>query len=680
MRAKQIIWIAFACILGAGIFWWTTVKNRVIKNAVTNVVQKKTDSLYKLSYDTAIFDEVGGNAYLYNVKLTLDPDEWAKLVQKDSMPPVTVDLQIDKITIQGLKELKLLGNRSLDVTAIILDKPVFRLERWLRKKPPAETLNDTVEIYKRLTGQFDFLRAKRIEVNNGSLKLLNHPRHDSVSASGVNVSIDDFLVDSTHNYRNIVSYFIKQSRASLSVFTSPTLSTGNILFDSRRHILEVRNLSFQDKGTRGKIPVLTAEGLSAEAYVYKNEIKARKLSISNPDITIVTGGKSKTTVIPSGVIDSLAIQNAGLSYRSEGKPAVVIRQANLLVKNVSTEHGLLMIDGFLNKENTRFSIGSVNMSTGIHRLKLTGITYPGNSDILAIQSLAMEPAITRGQLKTRIRKQADMYTIQAKHIVLEKCNLAGMIRDTVSIGSVNLEVNLHVFDDKTLPVDSAKKGRGLFPFDKIRMSKTAIDIQTIYAAHSSIVYEEQAPKSQMNGFIRFEDVTGKVTNVTNMNSRIAKDNLLRVEAGARIMGKAALLSQWSIPLDKTDGSFKITGRVGPFSIPLLNPAFEPLSMASIRSGEAERMDFEINGNHEGSKGTVLFKYKDLKIDLLRKNKQDSLQKKGFLSLVANAAVRNKNESDKARDYKFTKDRYKSLFNLLWNSIFAGAKETILILK
>ena len=194
MRTKQIIWIFFALILGAGIFWWTNLKNRVIKKAVTNVVQKKTDSLYRITYDTATFDEVGGNAYLYNVKVTLDSIEWLKLVQKDSMPPVTIDLRIGKITIQGLKELKLIGNHSLDVAAVILENPVFRLEKWARKRTPAVNLNDTLELYKRMIGQFDFLRAKKIQVLNGNFKLINYLHKDSVSASGINVSIDDFLV------------------------------------------------------------------------------------------------------------------------------------------------------------------------------------------------------------------------------------------------------------------------------------------------------------------------------------------------------------------------------------------------------------------------------------------------------------------------------------------------------
>lgn len=681
MRTKQIIWIFFALILGAGIFWWTTVKNHVIKKAVTDVVRKKTDSLYRITYDTATFDELSGNAYLYNVKVTLDSLEWLKLVQKDSMPPVTIDLKIGKITIQGLKELKLLNNRSLDVSAVILDNPVFRLERWARKTPPAGKLNDTLELYQRLIGQFDFLRAKSIQVHNGNFKLINFMQKDSISASGINISVDDFLVDSAHDYRNIISYFIKQTRATLTTFNGPKFYTGAVLYDSKQQLLEVQNFSVNDKRNPTNVRSIKVAGFSVGDYIYKNEINAKQVSILEPRITVPPADPHHATaVLPAGFIDSLVIKNGNLAVRSNGKAPVVILNADVLFKNVTTRKGVLQIGKILNKNDFRFSIGSIRMPMGIHQVTLNRLNYPGNADILSIQSLQVRPVISRQQLKTKIRKQTDLYTISARNIMLDRFDLKKILKDTVSIASVNLQIDIHVFDDKTIPVDSVKMGRGFFPYDNIRLSKTAINIGTLYASNSSIVYEEQAPKSQLNGFVKFSNVIAKVTNITNMHSLIAKDNMIHAEARARVMGEAPLVSNWTFPLDRTDGSFRVTGKVGAFHIPILNPAFEPLSMSSIRSGNTEELGFEINGDHQGSTGTVLFKYQDLKIDLLRKNDQDSLEKKGVLSFLANADIRNKNLSDKPREYKVKKERYKSFFNLLWHSIFAGAKETILIVK
>jgi cytoskeletal protein RodZ len=77
MRTKKIIWIVFALILGAiAVFWWTTIKEKIVKNAVTKAVQKKTDSLYHITYEKSEIDEVAGNAYLYNVQVKIDSLQW----------------------------------------------------------------------------------------------------------------------------------------------------------------------------------------------------------------------------------------------------------------------------------------------------------------------------------------------------------------------------------------------------------------------------------------------------------------------------------------------------------------------------------------------------------------------------------------------------------------------------
>jgi hypothetical protein len=100
-------------------------------------------------------------------------------------------------------------------TTILLEKPVFRLDKWARKKQPPGELNDTVEIYKRLVGNFDFLRAKNIQVIDGNFTLIDQFRKQAFAANGINITIDDFLVDSLHNYRNILLILSSKQRQQL---------------------------------------------------------------------------------------------------------------------------------------------------------------------------------------------------------------------------------------------------------------------------------------------------------------------------------------------------------------------------------------------------------------------------------------------------------------------------------
>lgn len=683
MRRKIIIWIVLALVVAAAVFWWTTIKEKVVKNAVTKAVQKKTDSLYSITYEKSEIDEVAGNAYLYNVQVKIDSAQWLKLIEKDSMPPVTMAVTIAKITIKGLKELKLLNNSSLDVTGIVLEKPVFRLDKWARKKPPPGGLNDTVEIYKRLVGNFDFLRAKNIQVIDGDFTLIDQFRKQAFAANGINVIIDDFLVDSAHNYRNIFSYFIKQTTATANTVSGNHIRTGKIEYDSKQHFLNVKDLAIL-----GDAPVsvksIQINGLSTEQFISQGHVNARSLLLISPVITIKPQGKKKNafeSIASAASVDSFIMQKGNFNVYTKKNKLVAIKDVQLLLKGIKTVDGKLPIEEYLNTAGCLFSIGSIKLPMGLHNMYLQNISYPNTADQVRIGSVNVKPTITRQQLKTKIGKQADLYTIAANNIIVSKMDLKKLVKDnTISIYDVSLSMNFHVFNDKTLQMDSVKKGRSQFPYDGIRTSKMKIDIRSVSLRDSRITYEEEAPKSGMNGTVFFTGVKGKLSNITNVPSQLEKDNTMKLEAVANVMGAGQINTHWDMLLNSPDANFKVTADVAPFPMSVLSPPFEALSMTAIRSGFVDKLTFEINGQRMGSTGNLLLNYHDLKIDLLRKNKEDSLERKGLLSFIANADIKNKNSSSKPKTFRYQKDRYKSFFNLLWKSVFEGGKNTILIVK
>jgi hypothetical protein len=679
MRTKRIVWIIIALVIGIAAFWWTTIKKKVVRDAVTKTVLKKTDSLYKITYDTSEIDELNGNVYLRNVQVKLDSSQWIKLVRKDSMPSVTIALVIDKITIKGLKELKLLNNSSLDVSSIVLENPVFRIDKWTRKKPGEEKLNDTLEIYKRLVGNFDFLRAKNIQIINGHFTLLDQLQKEVFSANGINVAIDDFLVDSAHNYTNILSYFIKQARVTLNGIAGTGVKTGKITYDSKQHLLRAEDVLVTSDAPL-KCKVIDITGLSTEDFISRGAVNARKILLQQPDVVIRSKTKSKAKAnLPEGSVDSLVVENGNITVQSSKAKPISLKEVNVLVKNVKSEKGLIPFGEYANTRSLAFSIGAIKIPMGFHSMDLDKISYPVNGDRLSITRMQLKPTITRQQLKYRIRKQADMYTITANAVSIDRFDLKKMIKNnSIDIHKVTMQMNLHVFDDKTLPVDSVKKGRGRFPYEGLTLSKTPINIRSIEIKNSTIAYEEQAPKTEKNGTVFFSDVNGIASNITNIPSLLSQDNVMKIEANAKVMGVGRLQSHWAILLNSSNVEFRVTGAVAPFQMTAMSQPFENLSLTKIKSGTVEKLDFEINGNRQGSKGMVLLNYHDLTIELLRKNKDDSLEKKGLLSFIANADIRNRNESAKGKEFTYKRDHYKSMFNLLWKSIFEGGKKTILI--
>ena len=53
----------------AGYIYWQKNKKSIVKNSIQNAIQKKSDSLYFIHYDSSKIDEVNGNASFYKITL-----------------------------------------------------------------------------------------------------------------------------------------------------------------------------------------------------------------------------------------------------------------------------------------------------------------------------------------------------------------------------------------------------------------------------------------------------------------------------------------------------------------------------------------------------------------------------------------------------------------------------------
>ncbi len=69
-------------------------------------------------------------------------------------------------------------------------------------------------------------------------------------------------------------------------------------------------------------------------------------------------------------------------------------------------------------------------------------------------------------------------------------------------------------------------------------------------------------------------------------------------------------------------------------------------------------------------------YDRMKINVLKRDKETrQIKKRKLFSLAANLMVNNKN-SGTSVDAHYNRNIYKSFFNLVWKTIFAGMKKTL----
>ena len=108
----------------------------------------------------------------------------------------------------------------------------------------------------------------------------------------------------------------------------------------------------------------------------------------------------------------------------------------------------------------------------------------------------------------------------------------------------------------------------------------------------------------------------------------------------------------------------------------LNSIIEPLAMASVKEGRIDEVVFNLDGTDTKAIGNVLFLYHGLKMEILKMGDDAELKKKGLVSLLANTLIKNENTSRaNNKEVNYDRDITKSFFNLIWKTIFTGAKNT-----
>ena len=163
---KIFLVVLVLAIIG-GWFFWQYYKKGLIKDTIETAINKGTDSLYFIHYDSSFIDEINGNASFYNV--TLQSDSLQKqLLQFDTASSATIyNIQVDEVSIRGANIQGLISNTVIEANSIFIKHPVVYIISSGKKEKKKLNNNDSLAIYEKLLGKFKSINAKEIVIENG---------------------------------------------------------------------------------------------------------------------------------------------------------------------------------------------------------------------------------------------------------------------------------------------------------------------------------------------------------------------------------------------------------------------------------------------------------------------------------------------------------------------------------
>ena len=380
-------------------------------------------------------------------------------------------------------------------------------------------------------------------------------------------------------------------------------------------------------------------------------------------------------------INAIEINNGSLATTTVGK-----KNTTQKFNEISISLQKFLFDSSTQFDNNRFFFAKdILLSFHNYLIKTPDSLYTFTADDISIAAakhslvlngIAFLPRGNKAEFEKKVKTINDMFTLRIKKIVFNEMDWQQLMNKNCFIaGSAIIEdATLKDYLDRTLP-HSNDFTYDDFPQQLLMKVPAKLEIQRLNIHNFSVEYEELSPESKQSGKAYFTRITGIVTNVTNMPGVIQKKPTCIAAASGLFMETVAMKASLVFDLSKSaNGGFSADLQVDSINKETINAPANTLGLFDVKAGILHKGNAHAEGDNFSARASGTVWYNDLKIDMLKINKKDSLKNKTITSFIANTFIVKKNnpEKDKAvrsanvvlqRDHK-----YGSFFNFVWGAI------------
>jgi hypothetical protein len=314
-----------------------------------------------------------------------------------------------------------------------------------------------------------------------------------------------------------------------------------------------------------------------------------------------------------------------------------------------------------------------------YTIGLDSLRFASTDNTLQVARVRIKPRLPEIAFAASFPMQKDRYDFLLKNVALRHIDRKALWHKAIRADSLVIgESAFRVYRDLSRPPDTTSKV-GKYPQQQLMRLPFPLSIDKILFVHSFIEYKEKNGKSNSTGKLQFHDVRASIQHVTNRRADLQNDRRCIVDFHARFLDKTPVNARLILPLKDPKGRFTIEGDFGSFDARSLNPLTEPLGLARLERGQINHLKFAIRGTDSAGDGQVTMSYKDIRVSMLKKNKDHpGFDKKGLASLFANLVVKNssKGANPATEEVHFQRILNKSMFNLIWKTLFTGIKKSV----
>lgn len=342
---------------------------------------------------------------------------------------------------------------------------------------------------------------------------------------------------------------------------------------------------------------------------------------------------------------------------------------------------------FLFSKNALLSTTDYSFPTpdSLYFFKAATISISSQQHQLTATNVHLQPRGNKEQFKKKVTYQKTRYDLSIPRITLDEVDWYDFVNEEKLFSKeANIyNAKLDVYFDRSLPVPPTFDMRR-FPGQLIMKIPLPILLNKINVHNLDLVYDEFNPVFSKGGTVYFDDLSGSITNVTNMPDQIKRNKFITIKGKALFMHKVPATAAIRFDMSKyKTGNFTVDVNMKNLDSTIINPIAAPLGEFMVKNGFMTDGTAHVEGDNYNSKVKDVMIYSSLTLIPLKKDAANpgALKKKTVTGFIANTfLIKNNNpskgEATRIAETSHTRKEKTSFFSFIWKSIFAGILKTI----
>jgi hypothetical protein len=449
-----------------------------------------------------------------------------------------------------------------------------------------------------------------------------------------------------------------------------------------------------------RIPKLEITGVKTPKALLNKELEGHSINIQSAVIEL-SPGKQKDQSSKTKLVDEIYRQVLG-NLQSVKADSLLLHDITFIIKDPESGQvnfkgsgfycslSDILIDSLHQNDSSRILFAkqiavscrdlSLNSKDKKYKYIFSGLNYNSSDNRLRLAKIQIQPQLSESAFAGAYKYSIDRYDFTIDNLDIRNIDRFALFNQRLIADSMILgNSSFKIFRDISRPYDSVDRTDN-YPHMTLMKLGLPVNIHKVIFAHSFVEYKEKNAKSDSSGKVQFFDVHAVLSNVTNIPGLMQKNNKMQLAFQSRFLNKASMHAELTMLLNNPDGKFTLDAKMGGMNAVFINPMLQPMALAKIDKGKIQSLTYHLEADKMHGIGKLTFLYSDVKVILLKKDKAQNIYKTKVLSTLAVVVLVKKSNPDKGETrvsrVDYTRNRYRSIFNLMWKSMFTTIKETV----